>query len=58
MHKDKRRLCVVSFGSTDPNFTHLLFVDDSLVFLEASQQKLMALWGVPQDYEVMSGPKC
>lgn len=37
--------------------THLLFADDSVVFLEASHGNLQALRTILQDYEVASGQK-
>jgi hypothetical protein len=33
----------VSFGVDGPHITHLLFTDDIIVFLEASQQLLASL---------------
>lgn len=44
----------VKFGSTGPTVTHLLFVDDSVVFLEGSQQNLETLKHILEDYEVAS----
>jgi hypothetical protein len=45
----------VRFSTGGPHVTHLLFADDSVVFLEASKQKLLVLKRILQDYEVSSG---
>jgi nicotinamide mononucleotide (NMN) deamidase PncC len=37
--------------------THLLFVDDNIVFLEASMESMTSLKGVLQNYEAASGQK-
>lgn len=47
----------VSFGRTGPNVTHLLFADDSIVFLEASSNNLTRLRQILQAYEEASGQK-
>ena len=45
----------VSFGSTGPNVTHLLFADDSIVFLEGSTDNMMELKEILRQYEQASG---
>jgi hypothetical protein len=47
----------VSFGRTSPNVTHLLFANDSIVFLEASSNNLTRLRQILQAYEEASGQK-
>jgi hypothetical protein len=47
----------VKFVSRGPTITHLLFADDSIVFLEASRDSLFALKKVLQAYEDCSGQK-
>jgi hypothetical protein len=47
----------VRFGAAGPHITHLLFADDSIVFLEASAQSMQTLKRVLHDYEVSSGQK-
>jgi hypothetical protein len=47
----------VQFGSDGPHITHLLFADDSIVFLEATVESLNTLRRVLQDYERASGQK-
>lgn len=42
----------VSFGSTGPTITHLLFADDSIVFLEGSRENFAALRAILHDYEL------
>ena len=37
--------------------THLLFADDSIVFLEGSQEDFLCLRAILQDYEEASGQK-
>jgi hypothetical protein len=44
----------VRFGAAGPHITHLLFLDDSIVFLEASAQSMQTLKRVLHDYEVSS----
>jgi hypothetical protein len=45
------------FGADGPHVTHLLFADDSIVFLEASRQNMQTLKRVLTDYEVSSGQR-
>jgi hypothetical protein len=47
----------VRFGPGGPTITHLLFVDDSIVFLEASDANLAALKKILQTYEESLGQK-
>jgi hypothetical protein len=47
----------VRFGAYGPHVTHLLFADDSIVFLEASRQNMQTLKRVLRDYEVSSGQR-
>ena len=47
----------VSFGSTGPHITHLLFADDSIVFLEGTKETMQTLKNILADYEVASGQK-
>jgi hypothetical protein len=47
----------VKFAAGGPHVTHLLFADDIIVFLEATQSCMRALRGVLRDYEVSSGQK-
>jgi hypothetical protein len=47
----------VGFGRDGPTVTHLLFADDSVVFLEASASNLEALKGILQQYEACSGQR-
>jgi hypothetical protein len=55
--QQERLLAGVGFGSTGPNITHLLFADDSVVFLEANSANMMALKSVLQQYESCSGQR-
>jgi hypothetical protein len=47
----------VKFGPQGPNITHLLFADDSVVFLEASEENLNTLRDVLRTYEECSGQR-
>jgi hypothetical protein len=47
----------VQFGAGGPHITHLLFADDSVVFLEASTDSLQTLKRVLADYEASSGQR-
>jgi hypothetical protein len=47
----------VKFGLDGPHITHLLFVDDSIIFPEASVESLTTLKRVLTDYEAALGQK-
>jgi hypothetical protein len=47
----------VKFGTDGPHITHLLFADDSIVFLEATVDSLNTLKRVLTEYEAASGQK-
>jgi hypothetical protein len=53
----EKELAGVGFGGGGPTVTHLLFADDSVVFLEASTGNLEALRTVLQKYELCSGQR-
>jgi hypothetical protein len=55
--QQENELAGVSFGRGGPMITHLLFADDSIVFLEASQGNMDALKAVLEQYEECSGQK-
>jgi hypothetical protein len=55
-HREKEVTCV-TFGSNGPTMTHLLFADDSIVFLEASNSNLQAIKRILQEYETCSGQR-
>ena len=46
----------VSFGRSRPTVTHLLFANDSVVFVEGSRENFNAL-SILQEYEAASGQK-
>jgi hypothetical protein len=52
-----RQIHGVGFGPQGPTVTHLPFVDDSIVFLEATEASLTALKEVLRAYEISSGQK-
>jgi hypothetical protein len=53
----QKKISGVSFGAPGPTNTHLLFADDSIVFLEGSEETFGVLRGILQDYEECSGQK-
>jgi hypothetical protein len=53
----EKQIAGVGFGSQGPKITHLLFADDSIVFLEASMESVSALKEVLQKYEASSGQR-
>lgn len=55
--QQEKEICGVSFGNTRPHVTHLLFADDSIVFLEGSQSNLESLRNILQVYEEASGQR-
>ncbi|XP_073361303.1 uncharacterized protein [Aegilops tauschii subsp. strangulata] len=55
--QQENRLKGVSFGSQGPTVTHLLFADDSVVFLEGCRENFEVLRDILHDYEVASGQK-
>src|SRR4051812_12813684 len=55
--QEEKTIKGVSFGCTGPTITHLLFADDSIVFIEGSSDKFAALRSILHDYEVASGQK-
>ena len=54
---DDNMLKGVNFGLDGPHISHLLFADDSIVFLEATEESMHALKGVLLAYEAASGQK-
>jgi hypothetical protein len=55
--QSERVVAGVQFGSEGPTVTHLLFADDSIFFLEASNSNLQALKRILREYETCSGQK-
>jgi hypothetical protein len=53
----KNEVVGVCFGRQRPTITHLLFTDNSVVFLEANPRNLEALRGVIMKYEESSRQK-
>jgi hypothetical protein len=53
----ERHIVGINFGPQGPNITHLLFADDSVVFLEASEENLSTLREVLKFYEDCSGQR-
>ena len=47
----------VKFGSDGPHVTHLLFADDSVLFVEATAECMHTLKGILQDYKVSLGQR-
>jgi hypothetical protein len=56
--QQEKQLAGVGFGTNGPNITHLLFADDSVVFLEENADNLLALKNVLLKYESCSGQPC
>jgi hypothetical protein len=53
----EKQIAGVSFGTQGPTVTHLLFADDNIIFLEASEESMAALRGVLLSYEACSGQR-
>jgi hypothetical protein len=55
--QEEKDVSSVSFGGNGPTVTHLLFTDDSVVLLEASNGNLLALKQILQHYEACFGQR-
>jgi hypothetical protein len=55
--QEEKQIAGVSFGAARPTVTHLLFADDSVVFLEASEESMLTLSRILHGYEVCSGQR-
>ena len=55
--QEENKIKGVSYGGGGPMITHLIFADDSVVFLEGSRESFETLRSILQDYEVASGQK-
>lgn len=55
--QEENRIKGVSFRSTGPKVTHLLFADDSIVFLEGSSDNMLELKEILRQYEEASGQR-
>ena len=55
--QQEREVKGVTFGSTGPHVTHLLFRDDSIVFLEGTRSNMEKLKEILRQYEEASGKR-